>query len=279
MPLYSDSVELRWSVGKFVYARGGTTLLHYMPLHEFHLEDGLNVSAIVSLRARRRAGGETGIGNIEVSRWIDLTQSETLASIAAILLDDGPARPVVMEYDPGYGLFLESLKLALAQRAPARSISYIGIGPERMWRRLSLLHCGEQPIPRFVARPEGGQADLVILSHATGLREPEGPGTAPETLIPQLCGRALMAVRVVEGSQPIRRTTVAGRQVQLPALSEILALCRAAGEWSFRYLRGHDSGYFLPEDKLETGLLLAYRTSAVLTIPRFRPVERWQPEN
>jgi hypothetical protein len=273
MPSPSNPIELRWSVGKFVYARGGTTLLHFMPLHEFHLEDGLNISAIVSLRARRRAGGETGIGNIELSRWIDLTQAETLASIAAMLLEDSPAQPVVTEYDPGYGLFLESLKLALGQRAPGRSISYVGIGPERMWLRLRLLHCGEQPIPRFVARPEGRQADLLILSHATGLRQPEGPVIAPETLIPQLCGRALMAVRVVEGTRTTQRTTVAGQRVRLPALSEILALCRAAGGWSFRYLGGHDSGYFLPEEGSDTGLLLAYRTSAFVTIPRFRPVE------
>lgn len=265
--------ELRWCVGKFIYPRGGSTLLHYMPLHDFHLEDALTISAIVSLRTQRIEGGSAGIAGGELSRWMDITAAETIASVATTLLDGAPVQLTVVEYDPGIGLVFEALKLALSQKTPRRSVCYTGIGPERRRFRFEMLHGQDYPAPTF-ASASHAPADLVIVNHANGIREQEGPVVSPNVLIPQLRDRALIALRVAQGSVAQVRTTVTGRDVELPAFEAVLALCRATGAWRYRYYPDHDAGFFLPEQKPETGLLIAFRGGAgTPRVPRFRSID------
>lgn len=269
----SEEMDLRWSVGKFVYARGGSTLLHYMPLHDYHLEEGLNVAITVSMRSARLAGGKPTFGSMELSRWIDVTQVETLATISAALIVDTPIRApaTIVEYDAGIGVLFECLKLALTRRQADASFQYIGIGPDRLGRKFLMLHDSDWPKPTYLPEAGSDRGDLVILNHASGIREPDGPVVVPEEVIPHLTGPALMALRVTEAAVPEERTTVTGRQVRLPSLVEIAAACARGGDWHYRYLANHDAAYFLPQPGARTGLLLAYR-SPTTRIPRFRPV-------
>jgi hypothetical protein len=265
--------ELRWSVGKFIYPRGGSTLLHYMPLHDFHLEDALNIAAIVSLRTRRTTGEVLGSAASELSRWMDITAAETIASVAVALLDEMPSESRVVEYDTGLGLVFEVLKLALHQKPIPPSVTYTGISSPGRRLRFGILHGRDAPAAKFSSDSALPLADLVIVNHANGVREPEGPVAAPVDLVPKLKGAAVVVARVTQGDAPQVRTTVTGRPIELPTLSAVLASCRNRGGWHYRYISSHDAGFFLPEEKPETGLLIAYRGRVKTPdLRHFRPV-------
>lgn len=266
--------ELRWCVGKFVYPKGGQTLLHFMPLHDFHLEEALNVAAIVALRTQRLSGGKGGVGSGELSRWIDTTATWQLAAVAADLLDGGPELPTVVEYDPGHGLLFEALKLFRAQRGHTRGIRYVGVGSRHVDAKFRILHGQERPEPEYLIEGTAPQAHLTIVNHACGIRSPEGSVVSLESILPSLIGAGLLALRVVESEHPHRRTTVRGQQVELAPLDDCLARLRVHGGWSYKYQPDHDADFFLPEAGPRTGLLMAYRRATPgPQIQRFRPID------
>jgi hypothetical protein len=263
--------ELRWCVGKFVYPKGGTNPMHFMPLHDFHLEEALNVAAIVSLRTQRLGGGKGGVGSAEISRWLDMTAAWTLAGVAADLLDGAEEKAEILEYDPGHGLLFEAIKLIVAQRGQRRFFHYTGVGPDHMRIKFNLLHGREDPVPRYVASTGEGARCLTIVNQANGMRYRPSSLFAIEDLIARVEGAALLALRVVDGGELTSRTTILGHSVTLSGVDSILASLRKRGDWYYRYIEGHDAEYLLPQEGPRAGLLIAYRqTGSRDPIARFR---------
>src|SRR5262245_54813881 len=77
-------IDLRRCAGKFIYPKGGSDLLHFMPLHDFHLESALDISVVVALRASRMSGVD--VGGFELSRWMDISSIDAIARTAATIL-------------------------------------------------------------------------------------------------------------------------------------------------------------------------------------------------
>ena len=263
-------LDLYWRVGKFIYPRGGSVLLHHMPLHQFHLEEGLNVSAIMSLRLSRQSSGAVNLGSLELSRWLDLTQAEAIAKLCMAIC---PKRNSVSltEIDPGLGLVFEAIKVQLHSSRPDTKLEYSLVGGERWLRKFSMLHADDDMKFQHVSSRDQAGTDVVILNHTNGVRESSGPSCTPLEFAATLSGSGVMAARVVDGERDQLLTTIAGTEILLPSLSSLLQACAASGGWRYRYLRGHDSGYFLPSGPT-TGLVMAYRSDPAPHVPRFVPI-------
>jgi len=272
MPSPSEPTELRYSVGKFVYGRGGSTLLHFMPLYEYHLEEGMNVSMVVSLRTARQSKGKFALGSLELSQWMDITQVETIGAIATALLPSGAAHASVVEIDAGIGTVFEGIKAALAKQDGAATLDYTAVAPPRLWEKFEMLHRHDDTATRLAASWDRQSADLTILNHAQGIRQHEGSSCEPEAFVADLAGCGVLAARVADAPDAGVRTTIDGREVKVPSLPRLLQACAASGGWSYRYLARHDTGYFLPGDAPPVGLLLAYRGAPSRTFARFEAV-------
>lgn len=246
-------------------------LLHHMSLQQFHLEEGLNVSAIMSLRSARQSSGAVNLGSIDLSRWLDVTQADAIAKLCMTVC---PKKNSVRltEIDPGLGLVFEAIKAQFHSNLPDTKLEYSLVGGEQWLRKFSMLHAGDDTKFQHVPSQDQAGADLTILNHTNGVRESTGPSCTPLEFAAALSGSGVMAARVVDGDGERRLTTIAGMEIVLPSLSTLLQTCAASGDWRYRYFPGHDSGYFLPSGST-TGLVLAYRSTTALHVPRFVPVE------
>jgi hypothetical protein len=57
----------------------------------------------------------------------------------------------------------------------------------------------------------------------------------------------------------------------LPALGEVLAACRQiGGNWQYRFVKGFDEGFFIPDGTGETGALLAFGRAGNSPEPGFQ---------
>jgi hypothetical protein len=267
-------MDLNWRVGKFVYPRGGTSPLHYMPLKSFHLDDALNLALLMSMRTRRLSGSDKMVGDLDLARWMDRMAIDAIGTLAVALLRVGRAdgRWSVVELAPGHGLLFESLKLAAA--AEGTALDYTAVGPPAVQRPFDLLHGQDRPAYRFVADPRSApsEPDLLIFNHNMAVRQPLAE-TAIEPLIDGPGRQKLLALRVTAGEEDRERTTVTGRRVVLPALDRVLTLLQASDHyWSYRFNERLDDDFFLPEGGPPTGLLLASMACEEFDHPGFAAV-------
>jgi hypothetical protein len=266
--------QLRWCVGKFVHPQGSSTLLHFMPLHDFHLDDALDIALLIALRSQRLTPNSR-IGDQELSRWMDIMAIEWIAMIAAAVVAAQQSELGVLpiaEYDPGLGVVFEALQLTLARNNVARDIGYTAIGPASIRPQFELLHSDFPRLRYFDLSDEPlGSQGLTIINHVQAVRRNETNAPDLPLLLARTHGPTVLAARVCAGASASRRTTVRGAEVQLEPLDRLLNCCRDRDEfWRYRYISGHDAGYFLPADAPETGLLLAYTAGVRLDLPRFQ---------
>jgi hypothetical protein len=268
--------DLNWCAGKFVYARGGSTLLHFMPLHSYALEYALDISLILALRGERMSPSKPSLGDHELSRWMDIMAVEEIAKLVRAILpslatDSRPAQ--IIEYHAGLGVVFEVLRWAMTRDDEVRNFNYTAIGPESDRRKFQTLHQDEQ-ILSYLSFEEfrDQEADLVIVNHLRAVRQ----GTDKldlERLLWHARGAAILALHVIEGFSECHRTTINGHQVTLLPFDGVVALCqRNSPHWRYQYIEGHDSGYFLPQTSPKLGLMLAYNAGLAIEMPRFRPL-------
>ena len=208
-------LDLYWRVGKFIYPRGGSVLLHHMPLQQFHLEEGLNVSAIMSLRLSRQSSGAVNLGSLELSRWLDLTQAEAIAKLCMVICPKKNSVSLT-EIDPGLGLVFEAIKVQLHSNRPDTKLEYSLVGGERWRRKFSMLHADDDTKFQHVSSRDQAGTDVVILNHTNGVRESAGPSCTPLEFAAALSGSGVMAARVVDGDHDQRLTTIAGTEISCP---------------------------------------------------------------
>ena len=268
--------QLHRSVGKFVYPRGGSMPLHFMPLQDFHLEDALELSLLIALRSER-TGLTWRLGGLQLSRWMDVILVERIATLARTILGAKGHEnwiPNLLEHHAGMGVTFETLQWLLARDGEDARITYTAVGPELARRRFELLHQGEEGVsyqsPKQVTAVH---ADLTIVNHLNAARRGEERQDI-ETVVNGSTLPMILALRVCEGDSAALRTTVSGNRVMLPALERVKRLLRTANhKWRYYYLSGHDAAYFLPEPGPEVGVLLTYATDGPVNVPRFRLIE------
>ena len=269
------NTRLRWTVGKFIYQQGGSTALHFMPLRDFHLDDSLDMALVIALRSQR-ISPNSSVGDLQLSRWMEITAIEQIATMAAAVLTSRPIEEraqAVTEYDPGLGSVLEALRLTLARKRATQELMYTAVGPASIKHLFEVLH-GDLPRLRYDVVPDGGlsRPDLTIINHVQAIRRSGFTATQLQPLLARTRGPIVLAARTCAGSSASRRTTIRGIDVQLEPYELTLERCRAQDRhWRYRYVPGHDAGYFLPaDDAPDVGLLLAYTAEMPLDLPRFQ---------
>jgi hypothetical protein len=268
--------QLYRSVGKFIYPRGASTPLHFMPLHDFHLEEALEVSLLIALRSQR-IRGDAVLGDLELSRWMDVLVVEHIAILARNILDANRRDdrvPHLLEYHAGLGITFETLRWLLARDGEDARITYTAVGPVSGRRRFEILHQGDARVSyRPPKEASSEHADLTIINHLQAVRRGEDEPNL-EVLLHEAALPMILALRVCEGDSAAHRTTVSGNGVMLPGFEQVKHLLRMMNaHWRYRYLPGHDAAYFLPESGPETGVVLAYASERPVEVPRFHQIE------
>lgn len=279
--------RLRWCVGKFVYSRGSTHLLHYMRLKGFILDDALDYTHLFLLRGLRSRSPGAAAPDEQLNRWMDTTSVKPVAELAAALLAAQPAAtPVrrVAEVYPGVGCTFEYLRyLCDRPRADGRiTLSYTGLGPEASRRKYLVLHGQDPETAGYVVEAEGptwlshegALSDLVIYHHNQSVHDAGEPALGVEAFLPHAAApRLLLAVRVAVGAEDRLRTTVKGCPVTLPAADRVLELCRRARPaWHYCFLPGFDGDFLLPDGPRDAGLMLLYSAPDAPVLPGYKPL-------
>jgi hypothetical protein len=274
---------LRWCVGKFAYVRGASHPIHFMELKSFVIDDAVDYSHLFYLRALRQRIAPPEQLDEALQRWMEGTAVKPLAELVLRVLQRTGARTVEEIY-PGVGLTFEYLKLLVgagdANRVAAR-LGYTGVGPEGSRQKLVTLHAEDDPPARFlteVAYRAGdiSRADtsppLRVFNQNQELRHPsEGAISLAEFMSLAADGPAVLSLRVTCAAESVARTTVKGRHVMLPALGEVLAACEASGrDWQYRFVKGFDEGFFIPDGTGETGALFAFGRAGNSPEPGFQ---------
>ena len=270
--------NLKWCVGKFVYPKGGSSPVHYMPLKDFHLQSALDLSLLMSLRAKRTSEGRLVVGDSDIADWLDRTAVEilvdmTMAHLAAV----ETAKPAtIREVCPGVGLTFESLKLRLSQNGAADSMHYVAVGDESGRERFNLLHSDDIVSFDYVPGPvDDGRAEsaVTLLNHNQAVREGSSEYLDLDMQLKSISGPIVGAIRAVGGDTDVSATSVRGDVVTLPSVDRLLAMCREdAMPWVCKVVEDFDSNFFLPMEGGRSCLVLVYRGSADLGAKGFDAV-------
>jgi hypothetical protein len=240
-----------------------------MELKNFVIDDAVDYSHLFYLRALRKRVLPPEDLDEALRRWMEGTAVKPLAELVLRILQRTRAR-AVEEFYPGAGSTFEYLKLLLGLGAVgSEALEYTGIGPAASGRKLLTLHADETPAARFFPEETYRASDssrtntgktVRVYNHNQELRHPsDGMISLSEFMSLAVAGPAVMSLRATCATKAVPRTTVKGRHVMLPALGEVLAACRRAGnDWQYRFVRGFDEGFFIPDGTGETGALLAF---------------------
>jgi hypothetical protein len=264
---------LRWCVGKFAYVRGSPHPIHFMELKSFIIDDAVDYSHLFYLRGIRQRTLPHEELDQALRRWMEGTAVKPLAELVLRVLQRTGARTVEEVY-PGVGLTFEYLRLLLEAGGGREGnaelgVAYTGVGPEASRQKLLALHADEDPPARFLTEAAYGTRDsslaptsptVRVYNHNQELRHrSEGAISLAEFMTRSAGGPAVLSLRVTCAVEAAARTTVKGRHVILPALGEVLATCAASqGHWQYRFLKGFDGDFFIPDGTGETGALFAF---------------------
>lgn len=281
--------KLYWAAGKYVYARGTSTLLHYMALKDFHIYESLDISYLFFIRALRSKVAGTGMDDDELERSMEGTAARPVARLARDLLmarDAGAAGGFsVVEFYPGIGLVYEYLKVLLAEMPEGSELQYHACGPQASKISFEVLHGDDDyDFTYLLDTPENlekmvqmvDDADLVIYNHNQTIYGQAEPAVTPENFLAAVQAPAVIAVRTSDTNRELHRTTVRGRQVQLPGRDGVLAQCCTIDPyWCYHFIPEFDKDFFLPDEEEPggTGLLLAYSAGKKFELADFKPVE------
>lgn len=270
--------NLRWCVGKFVYPKGGSSPVHYMPLKDFHLQSALDLSLLMSLRAKRTSEGRLAVGDSDIADWLDRTAVEKLVDVTmAHLAAVEAASPVIIrEICPGVGLTFESLKLRLSKRGATDSMHYVAVGDENGRERFNILHGDDIVSFDYVPGPVNdarAESAVTLLNHNQAVREGSSESLDLETQFGSISGPIVGAIRAVGGDSDVSATSVRGDVVTLPSVDRLLGVCREdAMPWACKVIEDFDSDFFLPTAGGRSCLVLVYRGLADLGSKGFEAV-------
>lgn len=278
--------RLRWCVGKFVYTRGSSRPMHFMELKRFIIDDAVDFSHLFYLRALRAQMSVDQQLDEALKKWMESTAVKLLAEVVVAMMNAAAGVTRLREIFPGVGLTGEYVQLLLERRArldptgsDVRLCEYLGYGPASERNKLLVLHAGQPFRVTFHEEAEVGEglrADptaVTVLNHNQSVRYNHDSIVQIERFLDGHVGQLVIAVRCTTSEQDEPHMSVKGRLIQLPSTQRIFDLCReSGGHWYFRFLKGFDAGFFLPDEAGPTGLLVAYRGPGALPLKGFEPV-------
>lgn len=272
--------SLIWSAGKFVYPKGSSLPVHFMPLQDFSLEISLNYSLLIALRVARTEKRDELLSKIEVGQWRHrLLTEEVINLIKACKFD----KPRIHDFGSDYALLFEELKLA---RADIGDFDYVvHLGDHSHDHPLAMLHPAEDwPLHGShapLAPAELDRRSVVIVNTVLGFRpQHDAPSPLSSIHLGQAQG-CILALRACEAEAPVTRTTIHGEDAGIPTLASVQRWMGETGLcWHWRWLPRHDVDYFIPEpDAPDAGVLLAYAANAAEKRPGFRLLTKKETAN
>jgi hypothetical protein len=261
--------ELKWCVGKFVYARGASKPLHFMELKNFIIEDATDYSHLFYLRGLRSRHSGRGPIDEELKRWMEGTAVKPLGEVVSHVLAsvNSPHRSIV-EYYPGVGLTVEYVKLIFQENQATSEeplgviMSYEGRGPANLKNQFLVLQADQDIDVQYSSDLQSalsGTDVVTVINLNQSIRYDADSQFSLESFLESGGGPKVLALRVTSGDESVWHMTVKGRPIKLPALGEVFDVCKQFGShWNFRFIERFDGGFFLPMSGAPTGLLLAY---------------------
>jgi len=264
--------SLIWSAGKFVYPKGSSLPVHFMPLQDFSLEISLNYSLLIALRVARTEKRDELLSKIEVGQWRNrLLTNEITKMIVALPFVTSKFH----EIGGSSGLVLEEVKLAWTDQE-VKPTYQIFLDDTESRARLNALHpedewrCQVKPFDTFGASLE--DRSVIIVNSVLGVRSNYDPLPPLEKIEVGAAQGCVLALRASSEDSDCMRTTVYGRDVRIPSVKQVEAWMRSTKlNWRHRWLPDHDVDFFLPEiGAVGVGVLLAYGDTETSLTPGFR---------
>jgi len=271
-----NRTNLTWSAGKFVYPKGSSLPIHFMPLQDFSLEVALNYSLLIALRFSRLEHHTSLLSKLEIREWRHcLLTHEIVEMIKACSF----SRPLFHDFGSDYALLFEEMKLA---KSEIGNFEYsLHLSDDSHDHHLNTLHFIEDWPLRLHRDPFSTSSldsySVVIINTILGVRPQHDLPPCLELLsLPRHIQGCILAMRVCKAEKSTERTTVYGEDFIIPTLDSVLQwMSRANHHWYWQYLPNHDAEFFIPEPNTpDVGVLLAYSAHAPSKLPRFVLLDR-----
>jgi hypothetical protein len=260
--------------------------MHFMELKRFIIDDAVDFSQLFYLRALRAQMPAEQQLDDALRKWMESTAVKLLAEVVVTIMEAIPGISKLREMYPGVGLTGEYVQLLLERRATrspvARAVQlneYCGYGPASERNKLLVLHAGQSVQVTYLEEAEAAEAFLhdpvavTVLNHNQSIRYDHDSRIRVENFLAAPVGPSVIAIRCTAGEEDEPHMSIKGRLVHLPSTRRILDLCRqSGGYWYFRFLKGFDAGFFLPDGTGPTGLLVAYRGTGATALRDFEPL-------
>lgn len=263
--------SLIWSAGKFVYPKGSSLPVHFMPLQDFSLEISLNYSLLIALRVARTEQHEGLLSKIEIGQWRHRLLTDDVADLVKAAKF---SHPRFHDFGSDYALLFEEMKLA---RTEIGDFDYVAhLNDHQHDHHLAVMHPAEDWALQLCHQPltpsQLDQRSVVIVNSVLGLRPQHDAPPSIETIDLGPAQGCVLALRACETEAATHRTTVYGDDVVVPTLAAVHDWMAATGRrWYVRWLPRHDVGFFLPEDGVpDAGVVLAYSSEQAEKRPGFR---------
>ena len=285
--------KLRWCAGRFIYPRGASQPVHFLPFKDFNVDDGVEFARLFALRALRSHMKESPLLDEQLLAAMKETAEDLTATLGAELLrslvghENGPV--TVTEFYPGAGVLFEYLKLLLERPDNdgavdgSLALQYRGWGEESFRTKFNVLHDNDAHQAQYSLESHEDScellqalhhSDLVIYNHAESVRHRVEPQISLEKVVRISSVPTIIMVRVTTGDRDQELTTVKGRVLVIPPIDRVLKVCREFDpHWLFKFVPDFDSDFFLPGSGPPTGLVLGYTARKPLPIQGFEPIE------
>jgi hypothetical protein len=258
------TTTLCWRSGKFVYPRSANILMHYMPLQDFSLETAQNHSLVVALRMARVENKNEFLQSYEIAAWRHTLLSQVTAQTISALASP---RGRIIDFGSVNGINFEELKHARQRTdiGPAYEIILTCPRARQVFQGMHEQPDGAYLMGEYHPTSSLDKEDTLVVNQAAAIRHAAEVVPDVNQLTHDFGGHCVCALRATAERNGGMRTTVLGREVFIPSFHEILSNMRQSGQpWFYRWVPGHDRGFFLPEREVkEVGYLLAYRAEGI----------------
>jgi len=267
-----NATSLTWSAGKFVYPKGSSLPIHFMPLQDFSLEVALNYSLLIALRFSRLEHHTGLLSKLEIGQWrYRLLTHEVVEMVKACDFE----QPRFHDFGSNYALLFEEMKLAKNEIGNFEYLLHLSDTSHD--HHINTLHLIEDWPLQLCQKPIDPSLlstySVVIINTVLGVRpQHDFPPPLESFSLPSHAQGCVLTMRVCESQTPIVRTTVYGKDFIIPTLDSALQrMGEAKRHWYWQWLSKHDTGFFIPEpDVPDVGVLLAYTARTASKLPKFR---------
>jgi hypothetical protein len=263
--------KLHKSAGKFIYPEGSSLLTHFMHLQDFSLEPALNYSLLTAIHTARVRGIKDLLQSIEIQKWRHcLLTEEFVDMIRACHFE----KPVFHDSGSDYALIYEEIEVARSSIVDFKYCMH-SLNPEKEDELSAFYSRDKKSFEIEEATLESfdfNDRSVLLLNSVLGVRTGH---EMPPHLNRLSLGRAqgaVIALRTSESGVELPRTSIHGQDLVVPSLPVIKRWMDETGrQWLWRYLRGHDKDYFIPEsDAPAVGVILGYTSNLAEKLPGFR---------